>query len=228
MILVISGLLDESGLSWRKALPRRSAFIVNPRDFSGGGIVIRPNEVGSSRIRSGKNLIKLSDITGVLALTHAFMPEEFLQFGEDTKAYAASEVNALLSYVLHTVGGKKINPPSAMSFNGPLWSYAQWYRFALQQGIPCLPCDESESAGAGSPRETVHEVKCLSGEVLNPDVPCLCDYTSRLQRAAGLNFISATFIRKPDGRYCFGHINTIPDPHDATVRDAVARYLLHG
>jgi hypothetical protein len=230
MILIISGLLDNAGLLWKNSFPKRSAFIITPADFSRKLIAIYPNDIAKSYIQNGKTIVPLNKITGILALTQSFFSEEFIQFNEDSKEFAASEVNALLSYVLHTIPCKKINSPSFLSFNGPAWRYERWYRLALETGIPCLPLKTKNGSISINPSKTakIYEVKCLNNKVLNTVPIILKRYALKLQNEMKLNYCAISFIETTKSKYYFSDINVIPNVKDQIVKEKVVNYLVYG
>jgi len=227
MILIVSGLIDGSGPLWKKAFPKGAAFIVNPLDFSRGGTAIYPDCEGDSRIRSGRSVVRLSEVTGVLTLTQAFLPEEFVQFDQDTRAYAAAEANALLSHILHSLRCRKINAPSHSGLGGPFRYHEQWYRMAMRVGVPCPPHVTRNGHSKDSytlPADSVNLI-CLDGSVINEAPQHLTDYALKLQSESGLNYLSVRFSRNHSGEYFFSHAAQVPDAKDREVREAVVRYL---
>ncbi len=227
MILILCGLIDEAGPAWKDAFPAGSAFVFTPADICKGGIAVYLNDASRSRMMCQGAAIPLKSISGVLALTTGFMPEEFIHFDRQSNHYAAAETNALISYLLQLLPCRKINPPSVTNFAGPPWERAHWHRLARSRGIPCL----SHRTKNGAPRSAVSttanfvRVHCLDGKVIETGASQLNEAALELECAAKLNYLCALFASDDSGEFRFASASTIPDVSNLKIRKAVVRYL---
>lgn len=228
MILILSGLLDEAGLAWKSKFPAGSAFMLKPDNFSTGDICVFAEEIESSYIMLEGTRINMKDIRGVLSLTQSYLPDEFIQFESDTKTYAASEINALMIFVLHQLKCKMINPPSVNSFSGPGWQFEDWYRIALSNKIPCLPFVRNNNKHQTfSESYKIHSIDCVEDNVVNSNSAQLSDYTQKLKRASKLAYLNASFLENANGEFYFNGVNLIPNVLDEKLNSQITEYFNH-
>lgn len=228
MILILSGLLDEAGLAWKSKFPAGSAFVLKPNYFSTGDICVFAEEIESSYMMLEGARINMKDISGVLSLTQSYLPDEFIQFENDTKTYAASEINALMVFLLHQLKCKMINPPSVNSFSGPGWQFEDWYRIALNNKIPCLPfVRKNNQHQTFSESYKIHSIDCVGENVDNSTIPQLSDYTKKLKRASKLTYLNASFLENANGEFYFNGVNLIPNTSDEKLNSQIIEYFSH-
>jgi hypothetical protein len=196
------------------------AIRLNARDLSAPGWRLSPEEPGYGLIVASGNLIEEGRLSGVLVRRLAVYQQELTHIDEEDRAYAASELTALLAGWLASISVPVINRPAQGVLCGPFARTEQWLALGAHIGLPVAPQIHTRKLRPPLPPPHV-QVTVVDDIPIGVAPASLADSALVLARTAGAMLLHAEF--DPSGR--LQGANSFPTLDDAVV-DTIAVTLL--
>jgi hypothetical protein len=212
LLLVIAGAGDREAHAAVAALGTERAILLDPRDLSRPGWLLRPGRQDGHIIACGRR-IGVESISGVLTRRAAIYPEELTHVAEPDRHYVAAEMTALLIWWLGTLPAEVLNRPGCGTICGPGWRVERWLARAAALGIPV----------ASEPAPVAAEAVIIGDAVIGAVSGILAEHMRELVRAAAAPLLWAAFDDAgPSGKLIAVH--SFP-PLTTDVLFAIGRYV---
>lgn len=221
MLVIVSSNYDTGAQELRARWGNQCARILSCEDLATAGWAFSPGSRDSVAVIGGQ-VIRSSEITGILCRRPAIFAEELLHTAPDDRAYVAAEMNAFLLAWLSAQRCPVLNRPVAPSLSGPNWRPEQWIHAAARLGIPVRPYTRSAPArfDAVAADESI-EVTVVGSRCIGGRDGVHAPQARELARAAGVELLSVLF--DADGRFTSARL--FPSLMSPEVADAVRDYF---
>lgn len=210
MLVVLGSSLDRSATALVEAWSTAGARLLSAEDLSRVGWAFRVAAPGTGAAVIGGELVRVSQVRGVVTRRPAVLAEELTAIEPADRAYLAAEMNAFLVAWLSALPCPVLNRPTPRSLNGPAWTALHWAAAAAEVGAHWV----GESVGP------THDVVVCGAACLGARSAGENDAARALAKRAGVELLGV--------RFCTAGVcaaTTIPplDTHD--VRAAVLGHL---
>lgn len=223
MIVVLAHHDDDQAADLVEGWRSLGAVLCRPGDLSVEGWVVPHPGAGGSFVADGRRY-ETSAVTGVLVRLAGVDPGELRRLVDADRAYAATEMTALLAHWLDALPARVVNRPSAACLSGPGWSREEWLTRAARVGLPAptLVRVHTDAPAAPPPLTwaTVVGRRVLGGAVADT----FHDGLLTLAAVAGAGLLGGGFT-SVDGRWQLARVTMCPPVVEADVRGALADLL---
>lgn len=229
MILIVASVVDEAAAELAEKISSSAAVsLLTCRDLAQGRLALRHPDVLSSTFTVSGHEIPARSTRAVVNLLPAVFPDELFFYPQSEREYQAAEFHALLTFLLASLPCPVINRPTSMSLTGPYASPLGWYHLAGRLGVPVADVhfnsEQFANPFANPPRGESVEVTYLQGKILSAATGEVVDYTQALARAAGVEYLRATFTRRGEGVQLLS-VSTVPNVRDQETRRALKQFF---
>ena len=227
MILIVASELDfvapEAAAKWLGC----PAATLTSRDLCTKGWCIETQDFDNGSIVADNVVTPVRQITGVVTLLQLVSDYELFRIEEADRKYAASEINAFLTYFLSRLNCRVLNRPSAYCLSGPSWHPTQWMWACRRAGIraeAAPACSAPPVAKPDTEPEFCRSVSIVGDLCLSGDSP-YSTKVAQLAKFARVQFLTARFTMDGNDEV-LRSISTVPDLKDEAIAKAVREYLM--
>ena len=185
MILILASIADPEASSFAGEFGG-SACVLTCNDVVRGPTRILHPAFHNSTLTAAGRAIAVRDISAVVNLLPAVVPNELTLYPAAERTYQAAEMRALLTYFLSSVKCPVINRATPLHLNGPVQNPVAWLAAANRVGIPVsLPQSDSPAPPI--------EVISVGGRLIQSSGTIADDYTQQLAAHYHLEYLKAFY-----------------------------------
>ena len=239
MIVILCEASDDSALWAAGALQARGLAPVVLNDLDLAAVQTWRHTVGATGAHSELRLpdgtqLRGGEIRGALNRL-SFLPRAWLsRIGGPDREYAVQEMYALYLSWLHSMAGRKLNPPVPQGLCGNVRHPSAWTALAYRAGLPVKPFrqssrDDPTAFWTRSAQRGTQSVVVVGRRVfgLESIVDAHRQGCLRLAQDSGCPLLGIEFEPGCDGRWRFSGATLMPDlrPGAEALADALAEEL---
>lgn len=139
MLLVFAGPHDQTAQALVRRWRNHDARLLTCRDLSSAGWRYYPHDVEASRASVGGQVVRFSELEGVLTRLPCVTPRELPHIVNVERSYVAAEMNAFLIAWWSSALFPVVNRPTPLCLMGPNWRPEQWLHAAARAGLRMSP-----------------------------------------------------------------------------------------
>ena len=229
MLLVFAGPHDQTAQALVRRWRNHDARLLTCRDLSNAGWRYYPHDLQASRASVGGQVVRFSEIEGVLTRLPCVTPHELPHIINAERNYVAAEMNAFLIAWWSSPLFSVVNRPTPLCLMGPNWRPEQWLHAAARAGlrtsrstsfIKLQPSTrQATTAAASGVAATVVGSHCFGA--IDED---LAARACRLAELAGVELLTVQFSGSgPDADFLGAYLGA--DVSQNNVADALLHYF---
>jgi len=225
MILILASIADTHAVAFAGEFPRPASVLTCNDLVRGPSRLFHPRFSDSTITVAGRT-VRIGEISAVLNLLPAVLPNELAAYPPEERTYQAAEFRALLVYFLASLPCPVVNRASTVSLTGTVQNPAAWFAVAEAAGIPLAHFKaSSQNKGLANGNGPVVRAAIVGGRIVERSRTVADGYTLELARRSRVEYLRAVYRCEPSGVRFLG-ADSYPDIRQPQTRAALRDYLL--